>query len=141
MQGAEELEPRPAIGAQVPTVDDAASSLRERLELRGRRKSYRQNCEYMQRVHISPSMGERKVTEIDRADVEALARMLLKKGLAPKSVRNIMGFLHGVFEHALDRGWVRENRCEELRSRVASARGPIQICSSSARPSSRRSSG
>jgi len=134
MQEAEELAPRPVLGAQVPTVDQAASSLRERLELRGRRKSYRQNCEYMQRVHIAPSMGERKVTEIDRADIEALARVLLKKGLAPKSVRNIMGFLHGVFEHALDRGWVRENpvrRAEKPGRRRTGVNPDLQFLSAS----------
>src|ERR1700694_3762195 len=50
-------------------------------------------------------MGERKITDIERRDVEALTNVLLKRKLAPKSVRNIMGFLHGVFEHGVDRGW------------------------------------
>jgi integrase len=54
-------------------------------------------------------MGDRRITEIAGADVEALTRILLKKKLAPKSVRNIMGFLHALFEHGIDRGWAREN--------------------------------
>ncbi len=33
---------------------------------------------------------------------------LLKDGLAPKSVRNILGFLHSVFDHGIDRDWLRE---------------------------------
>jgi hypothetical protein len=57
MQEAEELAPRPEPGAHVPTVDELATSLRERLELRGTRKSYREACEYMQRVHIAPHLG------------------------------------------------------------------------------------
>ena len=109
MQEQEELAPRPVAGARSPSVDDIASSLRERLELRGVRKSYSEACEYMQRVHVSPLLGDRKASEVDRGDVEAFGRALLKRGLAPKSVRNIMGFLHAVFEHGLDRGWVREN--------------------------------
>jgi integrase len=109
LQEEEDRRPRPARGADIPTVDAVADSLRERLELRGRRPSYRANCEYMQRVHISPFMGERRITDITRQDVEVLTRALLKRKLAPKSVRNIMGFLHGVFEHGIDRGWVREN--------------------------------
>jgi len=109
MQEQEEVAPRPAPGAHVPSIDEVASSLRERLELRGARRSYRENCEYMQRVHISPFMGERKITDVGRSDVEQLARVLLKKKLAAKSVRNIMGFLHAVFEHGIDRGWTREN--------------------------------
>lgn len=109
LQDEEDRTPRPIRGVDVPTVDAVADSLRERLELRGRRTSYRENCEYMQRVHISPFMGERKITDIERRDVEALTSVLLKRKLAPKSVRNIMGFLHGVFEHGIDRGWAREN--------------------------------
>jgi integrase len=109
LQEEEDRAPRPVYGAAVPTVDQVADSLRERLELRGRRKTYRANCEYMQRLHVSPFMGERKITEIGRGDVETLTHALLRRGLAPKSVRNILGFLHGVFEHGIDRGWVREN--------------------------------
>jgi integrase len=109
MQEAEEHAPRPAPGAHVPSVDDVAESLRERLELRGTRKSYRESCEYMQRVHITPHIGDRKITDVSTADVEVLGRALLKGGLAPKSVRNMLGFLHAVFEHGIDRGWLTEN--------------------------------
>jgi integrase len=109
MQEEENHNPRPAHGAQVPSVNEVADSLRELLELRGRRRSYRENCEYMQRVHIAPFMGERKISDVQRGDVEALTRALLKRGLAPKSVRNILGFLHGVFEHAIDERLIREN--------------------------------
>jgi integrase len=109
MQHAEELMPRPVLGSRTPTVDELASSLRERLELRGVRTSYRATCEYMQRVHVRPLLGDRKAHEVDRADIEAFGRALLKRDLAPKSVRNILGFLHACFEHGIDRGWVREN--------------------------------
>jgi hypothetical protein len=76
------------------TVDDAAKALRERLAIEGARLSYRQNCESMQRVHISPSLGKRKVDAVATEDVERLARALLAKGLSPKTVRNTMTFLH-----------------------------------------------
>ena len=109
LQEAEELNPRPEPGAPAPTVDELATSLRERLELRGVRKSYLENCEYMQRVHLRPLIGVRRASEVDRRDVEAFGRALLKRKLAPKSVRNIMGFLHAVFEHGIDREVLREN--------------------------------
>lgn len=130
MQEAEEFKPRPAPGAHVPSVDDAADSLRERLELRGTRKSYRESCEYMQRVHITPHMGDHKITDVSTADVEVLGRALLKGGLAPKSVRNMLGFLHAVFEHAIDRGWVGENpvrRAEKPRRRRSNTSADIQF--------------
>jgi hypothetical protein len=34
---------------------------------------------------------------------------MLEAGLAPKTVRNVLTFLHSVLEHALDRGLGREN--------------------------------
>jgi integrase len=126
----EARSPRPAPGDHIPSVDEVATSLRERLELRGTSKSYRENCEYMQRAHISPGLGDRKVTDVTRAHVEALARALLKKKLAPKSVRNILGFLHAVFEHGIDRGWVRENpvrRAEKPRRGRAGANPDLQF--------------
>ncbi len=132
LQEEEDRTPRLAHGADVPTVDAVADSLRERLVLRGRRTSYRENCEYMQRVHISPTMGERKITDVTRHDVEAFTTILLKRKLAPKSVRNIMGFLHGVFEHAIDQGFCRENpvrRAEKPGRRRTGANPDLQFLS------------
>ena len=44
---------------EIITVDQAADRLRERMAIEGARLSYRQNCESMQRVHISPALGKR----------------------------------------------------------------------------------
>jgi integrase len=132
LQDEEDRSPRPPVGAHVASVDELASSLRERLELRGCSKSYRENCEYMQRVHISPRMGDSHATDVSAADVEAFARALLKKGLAPKSVRNVLGFLHAVFEHGIDRGLLRENpvrRAEKPRRRRTGANPDLQFLS------------
>jgi integrase len=132
MQQVEESTPRPEPGAYVPSVDELATSLRERLELRGTRKSYHEACEYMQRVHVSPHLGCRSVTDIATADVEALGRTLLKGGMAPKSVRNILGFLHAVFEHGIDRGWLGENparRAEKPKRRSSGGNPHIQFLS------------
>jgi integrase len=109
LQEEEDLNPRPQPGAPTPTVDDLATSLRERLELRGLRKSYLETCEYMHRVHVQPLIGDRRASEVQRGDVEAFGHALLKRKLAPKSVRNIMGFLHAVLEHGIDRGYLRDN--------------------------------
>jgi integrase len=108
-QEAERAAAPRADDARGRTVDDAANALRDRLELQGARKSYRQNCESMQRVHISPAMGSRRVAEVTTADVEALARSMLRRGLAPKSVRNVITFLLSIFGLAVDRGWCVTN--------------------------------
>jgi integrase len=109
LQDVEERTPRPVRGAAVPSVDDVAGSLRQQLRLRGARRSYLEGCESMQRVHISPRFGAIPVTEVQTAHVEALADAMLREKLAPKTVRNVMAFLHSVFEHALDRRLIREN--------------------------------
>jgi len=55
------------------TVDFAANALRERLAIEGARLSYRQNTESMQRVHVSPALGKRRIETVTRQDVERLA--------------------------------------------------------------------
>ncbi len=91
------------------TVDEAVDALRDRIAVEGGRKSYRQNCESMQRVHISPALGSRRVADVSTAEVEALARSMLRRGLAPKTVRNAITFLHGAFALAVERSWCMTN--------------------------------
>jgi integrase len=109
MQSEEERRPRPVRDADTATVDTAADSLRRKQKLEGARKSYQENCESMQRVHISPRLGSLPVTNVTRAHVEAVATAMLKKKLSSKTVRNTLSFLHSVFEHAIDEGWCHEN--------------------------------
>ncbi len=108
LQDNEERKPSPKVASRV-TVDDAADAVRRDLAIAGARKSYLENCESMQRVHIHPAFGERAVTKVTRRDLEDLGAAMLAKGLAPKTARNVLTFLHQVFEHALDEGWVTEN--------------------------------
>ena len=109
LQEAEEHTPRPVRGASAPSLDDVIDSLRQKLRVAGARTSYLQGCESMQRVHISPRFGDVPVSAVTTADVEGLAAAMLKSGRAPKTVRNVLTFLHSVFEHALDRSLAAEN--------------------------------
>ena len=106
---AETRQPAPAPSERSPTVDGVADELRARLAVEGARLSYRQNCESMQRVHVSPAIGKRRVDSITRQDVERLARSMLERGLAPKTVRNVMTFLHSVFALAVESDWLPRN--------------------------------
>ena len=65
---------------EIVTVDQVADRLRERIAIEGARLSYRQNCESMQRVHISPALGKRKVAAVTTEDVERLASRMLARG-------------------------------------------------------------
>jgi integrase len=134
LQNKEELQPRRPVGSPDLTVEEVSNSLCERLVLRGARKSYRETCEYMQRVHVVPLLGDRKAAEVSRGDVEAFGRALLRRDLAPKSVRNVLGFLHAVFEHGIDRGWLSENpvrRAEKPGRRRPGANPDLQFLSMS----------
>jgi len=105
---AEELTPRPVVGSRV-TMEDAADSLRRKLAMQGSRTSYLEGCESMQRVHIVPGLDNAPLAAVERKDVEALAETMLRSGRSGKTVRNVLTFLHGIFEHAIDEGWCAEN--------------------------------
>ena len=108
IQEAEERRPIRA-GDERHTLDEVADSLRRHLAVEGARKSYLQGCESMQRVHITPRLGDKPVDGVTIADVETVAAAMLEAGLAPKTVRNVVMFMHSVFEHAIDRGWTAQN--------------------------------
>lgn len=109
VQRDEEPRPRPGAPERQFTLLDASAALRRRLALEGARTSYLQNCESMERVHLAPTLGDRRLETIKRADVEALASRMLASGRQPKTVRNLLTFLYSVFEHGLERGWCHEN--------------------------------
>ena len=77
----------------------------------------------MQRVHVSPAIGKRRVENVTRQDIERLARSMLDRGLAPKTVRNVMTFLHAVFALAVDSGWAPTNSVAVRLDRGGGARG------------------
>src|SRR4051812_2721051 len=98
---------------EILTVDQVADRLRERIAIEGARKSYRQNLESMQRVHVSPALGKRKIGAVSTEDVERLASRMLARGASPKTVRNVMTFLHSVFGLAVRKGWAPSNPVED----------------------------
>jgi integrase len=109
LQEQEAQVPRPPTGVEDPNVEQAAASLRRKLSLQGARRSYLENCESMQRVHLSRRLGAVPVTAVTTAHIEALAGALLKRGLSRKTVRNTLSFLNSIFEHAIERGWRTDN--------------------------------
>src|SRR4051794_35904816 len=106
---AEATRRTPDVVQRVKTLDEVLELLRQRLAVQGARRSYLENCESMQRIHVSPLLGSRFVDSVDRHDIERLVMAMLKQGLAPKTVRNVASFLHAAFELAEDHGWVATN--------------------------------
>jgi integrase len=124
----QEEEQRPGVASDgLVTVTEAANSLRRKLALEGARKSYLVGCRSMQTVHIDPRLGPKPLAKVTTPDVEGLASTMLAAGLKPKSVRNVLVFFNGVFEHAIERGWSHENpmrRAARPRRRRAGGANP-----------------
>lgn len=109
LQDAEERSPSRRHQSEATTVVAAAESLRRAKALEGARKSYLENLESMQRVHLAPAMGGRSVESVTVAQVEAMVDNMLQAGLAPKTARNVLSFTYSVFKHAIAKGWCQEN--------------------------------
>jgi integrase len=91
------------------TVDELIDRYRDRLAIEGARRSYVLNCASMQRTHLSRPLGAKPLVTVRPSDVEGVARAMLARGLAPKTVRNTMTFLSGAFSWAIEEGWVPAN--------------------------------
>lgn len=109
LQDEEERSPLRRRDVAAMTVTAAAESLRQAKALEGARKSYLENLESMQRVHLDASIGPMALEAVTTAGIEALASSLIKAGRSPKTVRNILTFVYSVFDHGIAKGWCREN--------------------------------
>lgn len=106
----QEEEDRPVLSAAGrQTVNDAADALRQRKAVEGVSRSYLAGLESTQRLHFGPVLGGQRLDKVTRHDVEAMSERLLSAGLSAKTVSNTLKVLHGVFEHAIDLEWTRDN--------------------------------
>ena len=81
---------------------------------KARKESTSENVESETRVHLAPFFGDGSIDGITAEDVADLIATLRGKGLAAKSIRNIIGTLSALFNFALAprRGWVTGNPCD-----------------------------
>jgi integrase len=93
------------------TVSEAGERLIRQLSTRGRKVSTLASYRSQLRVHLGPHFGEKPLTRIDKDDIEEFVLVCLDRGQSVKSIRNYLGFLHGIFEFALRQGWVAVNPC------------------------------
>jgi integrase len=73
-----------------------------------------ENLQSETRTHLAPFFGERSLDGIDADDVADLIATLARKGLSPKSIRNVIGTLSALFNFAKAprRGWASTNPCD-----------------------------
>ena len=97
-----------------PAVATVAARYVAHARHKRRKDSTIENVESEVRVHLAPFFGDRALDAIDADDVADLISALEVKGLAPKSVRNIVGTLSALFNFAKAprRRWATSNPCE-----------------------------
>jgi integrase len=94
------------------TVEHVGRLHSAKLAGKGRKRSHVETFESHLRVHLAPFFGQTPIDRIEPADVERLmARLNMKLKRKPKTIRNIVGSLHSIFDYALRKGWVAENPC------------------------------
>lgn len=91
------------------TIAEAGELLVASSITRGLKRSTVMSYESVVRVHLAPFFGSRPLDRIGRREVEALAAHMTRQGSSPKSVRNALGVLHRVFEHARRQEWIEAN--------------------------------
>jgi integrase len=103
--------PAPAVPQRL-TVQQAGERLIRHLVTLGRKRSTVEGYDSYLRVHLAPYFADRPLEAIDRDDVEAFMAHCRRNGQSVKSTLNYVGLLHGIFDHAIDRGWTRDNPCK-----------------------------
>lgn len=111
------------------TVEEVASRYVAHAERRGRKRSTLLNIESETRVHLAPFFRGKSLDAITYADVLDLMAVLEGKGLAPKSVRNVIGTLSALFTFAKapQRRWTAANPCEGLELPAVAERTEIRF--------------
>ena len=86
--------------AERVTLEQAGKLLRRRLEGVGRKAATLEGYESMLRVHLVPFFGDTALDRISPRDIEQFIAVKLADGLSPKSIRNVLIFLGGIYAYA-----------------------------------------
>lgn len=76
--------------------------------LRGTQYTKQTYQRYM-RLHIGPAFGTWPVDTVDEDDCRRFVLALEAKGLSPKTIHNVCGWLTSIFKHAVERRWCQGN--------------------------------
>lgn len=103
-------EPRPASPSD--DIEQLGAALLIRLESRNNKPSSIEAVESHLRVHLVPYFAARPIADVDVEHVERFIATLRRKGLGPKTIKNVTGTLHSIFELAQRKGMVVANPCK-----------------------------
>jgi integrase len=103
-------EPAPAVESD--GVEKLGAALVTRLQARDNKPSSIETVESHIRVHLRPYFETTPVADIDIDEIERFIAALRRKGLAPKTIHNVMGTLHSIFELAQRKRMIVANPCK-----------------------------
>jgi integrase len=104
-----EQAPVIAMSERIDVAEAGRRYLKHLEEVMQRKPTTIQDYGIMLRLHLAPFFAGRS---LDRIDAQLVADYLVAKqrdGLSPKTVANQLTFLHGVFRHAMKKGWAHAN--------------------------------
>jgi integrase len=106
-------ETAPVVGERM-TIAQAGRRYLVHAKRGGRKPSTLSNLESELRVHVCPFFAGKPVHAISSRDVAEFVAVLERKGLAPKTVRNVVASLSAVcnFAKAPQRAWLASNPCD-----------------------------
>jgi len=99
----------PTVARRIDLQAAADSHIDHVENFRGRKPTTVDDYRSMTRVHLVPFFGTRALGSIDVQLVESYISAKLRQGLARTTVRHQVMLLHGIFAHALRRGWCSSN--------------------------------
>ena len=67
------------------------------------------NYEMLMRVHVIPTLGEIKLTDMKTPTIQRLYNQKLMEGLSPKTIKNIHGCLHKALDIAVKIDYLHKN--------------------------------
>ena len=103
----------PAVGEQL-TVAQVGERYLQHAQRRGRKPSTVSNIESELRVHLVPYFTDKAINIITTRDISDFVAALETRGLAPKTIRNIIGNLSALcnFAKSPQRQWLHANPCD-----------------------------
>jgi integrase len=80
------------------------------------RRRTAENVERTLRLHVYPHLGDRPMNRVSRGDVEALVKLWVEQGAAPRTIRNIRyAHLGTLFRAAVGDDVIRRSPCQGIK--------------------------
>jgi integrase len=104
-----EVAAAPPVAERIGVAQAGERYLRHLEVVMQRKKTTIHDYKIILNRHLIPFFGERPLERIKPDDVVALMAAKQRDGLSYKTINNILNFLHGLFRHAMKRGWTNAN--------------------------------